>query len=92
MNLLVSDRILSSTETKLIFTMHTPVHRFRASNSAVSRVAVSEASQRIRTDDKGDSQQVDRVASPSSNVRVVNQEDEQFEWGEIKRGEQSSPN
>lgn len=63
------------------------LRRFRASNSAVSRVAVSEASQSIRTDEKGDARQVDRVASPSSNnAYVVNQEDEQFEWREIRRG------
>lgn len=67
------------------------VRRFRASNSAVSRVAVSEASQSIRTDEKGDARQVDRVASPSSNNEyVVNQEDEQFEWREIRRGERRS--
>ncbi|KAH8113458.1 MFS transporter [Phellopilus nigrolimitatus] len=61
------------------------LRRFRSGNATVSQVPLSEAAQGIQQEKDGN-QQTRRTALVRPSQETVNQEEEQFEWGEVIRG------
>ncbi|KAI0368132.1 MFS general substrate transporter [Pilatotrama ljubarskyi] len=62
--------------------------RLRASYGVTMTAPLSEPSQRITTADQGDAEKASevKVEVRTEEALVLNQEDEQFEWGEVMRG------